>query len=214
LSLVHRFPDGSAWVHRWTAEGLARLDAAGHAARCVRAGRYRWWCVQEESHSLEDAMEAVRNFLAGRDFDAAVDCGKACFAALQRFQQTIGVAALASEILETLPETHARFAIVADQEARAHLNLGWTDRAFRRYAALVAHHERLAQSEPDRADYQRDLVVSLWRVGTLDDAAAAEYLPRALAILTSLQEAGRLNSVDEPMIEQLREVLRERGKAR
>ena len=43
LSLVHRFPDGSAWVHRWTAEGLARLDEAGCRASCVRAGRYRWW---------------------------------------------------------------------------------------------------------------------------------------------------------------------------
>src|SRR6185295_7203607 len=70
LSLVHRFPDGSVWVHRWTAEGLSQLgDAERHRARCNRAGRYRWWRVGGETHAYEDAVEAVRNFLAGRNFD-------------------------------------------------------------------------------------------------------------------------------------------------
>jgi tetratricopeptide (TPR) repeat protein len=258
LALLHRFPDGSAWVHRWTAEGLARIDVTNHRARCIRAGRYRWWRVEHESHGLEDAVEAVRNFLAGEEFDSAVGTASACFAALRGFQQSIGIAALASEVLETLPEPHPGFAIVADAEAQAHLVLGHTRSALRRYTKLLAHHERLAQAEPDRADYQRDLsvsynkmgdlyralgqgeqareaymkslaiaerlaqaepdradyqrdlVVSLVRVGIADDPAAGNHLQRALAILVSMKDAGRLETVDEPMIPELRRLLHDR----
>jgi tetratricopeptide (TPR) repeat protein len=168
LSLVYRFPDGAAWVHRWTAEGLAGLvDAAGHRERSKRAGRYRWWRVEHESHSLNDGIEAVRNFLTGQDFDRAAACAKACFAALRRFQQSMGIAALASEVLESLPESHPNFAAVADEEATAHLALGFTDRALSRYEELLRRQERLAEAEPDRADYQRVLSVSYSKVGDL-----------------------------------------------
>ena len=71
-----------------------------------------------------DAIEAVRSFLAGRDFDAAVEVARTCFAALRRFRQSVGIAALASEVLETLPADHAGYATVADEEARAHLAWG------------------------------------------------------------------------------------------
>src|SRR5262249_51002402 len=85
LSLVYRFPAGDVWVHRWTAEGLARLtDEAEHRARYVRAGRYRRWRVGAETQGLEDAIEAVRCFLAGCDFDDAIVAARACFDALRR----------------------------------------------------------------------------------------------------------------------------------
>ena len=168
LSLVHRFPDRSAWVHRWTAEGLIRLaDAGAQQARYRRSGRYWIWRVGQESHSLEDAVEAVRSFLAGQDFDAAVEVAAACFDALRRFQQSMGLAALAAEVLETLPESHPGFAGVADEEGQAHLALGFTDRALRRYQRLVDQHASLAAAEPDRADYQHDLSVSYLKVGDL-----------------------------------------------
>ncbi len=167
MALLHRAPDGSAWVYRWTAEGLAELDATNHAARCVQAGRYRMWRVQNESHSLEDGVEAVRNFLKGSDLDAAVDSAKGCLEAMRQFQRSLDVAALASEVLETLPETHAGYVVIADQEAQAHLALGQTTRALRRYDALLVRNERLAQAEPDRADYERDLSVSYNKVGDL-----------------------------------------------
>ena len=41
--------------------------------------------------------------------------------ALRRFEQTVSIAALASEVLETLPGTHPGFAQIADEEAKAHL---------------------------------------------------------------------------------------------
>ena len=212
LSLVHCFPDGSAWVHRWTAEGLALLDdKVRHRARCNRAGRYRWWRVAHESHNIEDATEAVRNYLAGQDFDAAAQCAHACFNALRRFQQSIAIAALAAEVLETLPEDHPRFAGVADEEAQAHLALGFTDRALKRHQQVLGRRERLAESEPDRADYQRDLVVSLVRVGTGDEANVGDCLRRALAIMLGLKQSGRLDPVDEPLIEAVEELMRDHG---
>jgi tetratricopeptide (TPR) repeat protein len=192
LSLVHRFADKSAWVHRWTAEGLAGLvEAEEHRARHLRGGHYRWWRVGNESHGLRDAVEAVRNFLAGEDFDAAVEVAQACFDALRRFRQSIGVAALASEVLETLPPTHSAFAVVADVEGQAHLALGFTERAFARYRNLLTHHERLAQAKPDHADFQHALSVSYSKVGSLYLELGQGEQARE-AFLASLQIAERL----------------------
>ncbi len=166
LSLVHRFPGGDAWVHRWTAEGLGRLvDPGVHRARHVRAGRYRMWRVEHETRDLDDGWEAVRNFLAGQDFDAAATAAFACFAALRRFRQSVMTAALGSEVLETLPRTHAAFAAVADEEAEAHLALGLTDRAMARYEELREVYEHRAQLEPDSAEHQHVLSALYQRFG-------------------------------------------------
>src|SRR5207249_3687264 len=112
-------------------------------------------------------IEAVRNHLAGHDFDAAAGIAGACFEALCRFRQSVGIAALASEVLETLPVDHAGYAPVADEEAKAHLALGLTERALERYRELLEAGERRAKAEPDRADYQRELSVSYTRTGDL-----------------------------------------------
>ncbi|MFN6338092.1 MAG: TIR domain-containing protein [Cyanobacteriota bacterium] len=168
LSLVVRAVDGQAWVHRWTAEGLAALcEPPAHAERCRRAGDYRIWRVGHESHALEDGIEAMRNYQRGEHFDQAVAAGQGCLEALARFGQTMAVASLAAELLETLPSHHSGFAVIADAEARAHLALGFTDQALDRYRQLLAGQERLSKAEPERADYQRDLSVSYERMGDL-----------------------------------------------
>jgi hypothetical protein len=125
------------------------------------------WRVEHETHALEDASEAVRNFLAGRDFDAAVGVGHDLFDALRRYQQSVVIANLGGEILETLPENHGGYASVADEEAQAHLALGATDRALARYQQLLLRQENLVEAEPERADYQRDLSVYYERMGDL-----------------------------------------------
>lgn len=194
-SLVVRFPDDSAWVHRWTAEGLARLsDSAVRAAQCNAAGRYRIWRVEHENHHLTDAIEAVRNFLAGRDFDSAASIATGCFAALRRFQQSVGIAALAGEVLESLPKDHPDYSAVADQEARAHLALGFTERALQRYEDLLGSHQIRAEAEQHHAVDQRRLGVSYERVGDLyrvlgqGNKAREAYL-EALAIRERLAQA-------------------------
>ena len=73
------------------------------------------------------------------------------------------------------------------------------------YQKALAIAQRLAQGEPDRADYQRDLWISLWRVG------GPYNLGRALHVLESLQQTGRMLPGDEPDLIRLREMVKAHG---
>jgi hypothetical protein len=62
------------------------------------------------------------------------------------------------------------------------------------YEESKAIAERLAASDPSNAGWQRDLVVSLWKLSADGLAAprdAREYLKRVLEILDALDAAGR-----------------------
>ena len=59
------------------------------------------------------------------------------------------------------------------------------------------------KQEPGRADYQRDVTVSLVKLGT------ARHLQRALNIALDLQKTNRLNKSDEPMIAALQQMLQQ-----
>ncbi len=192
LSLIQLEGD-QGWVHRWTAEGLKALDD-NTAQRCARAGRYREWRVTHETKSLIDGIEATRNYLDAQEFDTAGDWARSCIAAMKQFQQLIGVTAFAAEVLERLPDSHPTFSILSDEEAKAHLALGKTDQAKRRYETLLVRYQHLAQAEPDRADYQRDLSVSYNKMGDLFRALgqgeqAREAFQQALAIRERLAQA-------------------------
>lgn len=168
LSLVHRWPDGDGWVHRWTAEGLIELsDSAQHRDRCRRAGAYRTWRAQNESPALEDLVEAVRNFVAGKHFDDAGAIAEACLEILKRGNQIAGVAGLASELLETWPPEHGSFGYLAYQEAQALTALGLAGAAFRRYQSLLEHHLDLVQAHPNELGHLRSLSVVYNNIGDL-----------------------------------------------
>jgi hypothetical protein len=62
--------------------------------------------------------------------------------------------------------------------------------------------ERLVRQEPERADYQTDLVVSLHRAGT------RESLERALAICHRLEKEGKLTAQQSGWIPALEEALK------
>jgi hypothetical protein len=85
--------------------------------------------------------------------------------------------------------------------------LGQGEQAREAYMNSLEIRERLARAEPDRADYQRDLVVSLVKVGIADDPPDRDLLQRAWSILASLKDSGRLEPRDEGMIEDLRKRL-------
>jgi tetratricopeptide (TPR) repeat protein len=194
-SLVVRLPDSSVWVHRWTAEGLARIsDPATRAGRLKAAGRYRMWQVEHETRDLGDAVEAVRNFLAGRDFDAAASIAMSCLVAMRRFQQSVGIAALASEVLESLPIDHADYPAIADDDAKAHMALGFTDRALLRYESLLRAQQARVDTDPQNAAYLRELSVCYNKLGSIysalghGDKARDAYL-QDLAIAEQLAEA-------------------------
>ena len=194
LSLVYRFPDQSALVHRWTAEGLAHLEGEQLTrARARRAGSYRWKLV-DETHDIDDAVESVRNFLAARDFAAASAPEDSCLTFFANSNQTIRCTALASEILEILPETHDDFGWIANREADAHIALGSGELALNRWIQINGVLEQRAAAEPNRADLQRDLSVSYEKLGDLARAlgqndSALEYFQKSLAIAERLAAA-------------------------
>jgi hypothetical protein len=143
-------------VHRWTAEGLARLE--GEQATRLRAhcaGTYRWELV-DETHDIDDAVESVRNFLAAQDFDAAYAPAKSCLKFFAKSNETIRLAALATGTLETFPETQDNFAWI-DREPNAHRSLGLTERALSRSTQINRVLEHRAQAEPSHIDPQRNL---------------------------------------------------------
>jgi tetratricopeptide (TPR) repeat protein len=141
-----------------------------------------------------DVIEAVRNHLAGQDFDAAAPLAMTCLQVMARSHQSAGLAAFAAEVLDVLPIGHGAYASIADAEARSRLALGFTDEALARYQALLRLHEQRAGTEPERADYQRDLSVSYNKLGDLHQALgqgdkAREYFEKALAIRERLARA-------------------------
>lgn len=69
-------------------------------------------------------------------------------------------------------------------------DLGQGDDARRYFELDLGIAERLAQAEPGRADYQRDLLVSLYRMMSADASRAASYRERGLGILRGLRSRG------------------------
>jgi hypothetical protein len=64
----------------------------------------------------------------------------------------------------------------------------------------LAIRERLAEADPSNAQWQTDVVVSLWKLagdGLAEPAAARDYLRRVLAILEGLAAAGRLHGAQQ-----------------
>ncbi|MFM8937263.1 MAG: tetratricopeptide repeat protein, partial [Vulcanococcus sp.] len=187
---------GQAGVPRWPAGGLAAGRAPSDLAeRCRRAGDYRIWRARNDTHALEDGIEALRNYLQGGQFDQAAGVAQGCLEKLQELSQTLAVATLAAEVLDTLPLDHSGFPSIAVAEASAHGALGLTDRALERSQQLLARNQRLATAEPDRADLQRDLSVSYNRMGDLY-RALGQGEPARQAYLNSLQIRERLATAE------------------
>lgn len=191
-------------------EGLAPADwpaalRAAHAA--IRASRldmaldriYSFRVAATSPQRTERAL-AVADLLEGDILNLRGNSGEA----LRRWRDR------ALPVFQRL-ELAQEQGMALDRIGDALFQRGDTAEARRLYLKSLAIAERLAQAEPERADYQRDLVVSYWRLGTEDEPAAERHLRRALGILMSLKESGRLDPVDEPWIPRLREFLRQRG---
>ena len=74
-------------------------------------------------------------------------------------------------------------------------------RTFRKSLEIT---ERLARAEPDRADLKTDLVVSLVRPASLNQSNARTHLNRALTILETLDDEGRLAPNKQPWLDAVR----------
>jgi hypothetical protein len=190
--------------------GLAHMiagepaEAAPAAAVLKRLARRSLVYLDSEGNGL-----VHRNFLTGEDFDAAANWTHKCLQALAIQNQSVQVATLASEELESLPLEHEAYSLIADAEANAFLALGFIRFAFDRYSIVQVKYERLIQDEPDRADNQRDLWISYRRMGGLGGSESLNYYQRSRTILLAMKSSDRHQPVDEPYIEQLEAVIRE-----
>lgn len=115
-------------------------------------------------------MESIRCFLAAAAYDRAVEMARPILRFMQTYGQLVDVAAIAAEILETLPREQENYYLICDYEAGALYALGATDQAKTRYREIHEILSRRARAEPGRADYQRDLSVSYNKMGDLFQA--------------------------------------------
>lgn len=209
-SLLTPMPRGLLWVHRWTAQELRARMPEAQARECARrAGEYRAWRVVHVSHDLTDGIEATRRFLEAAAFDRALDMARPILDFMQRYGQLVDVAAFTGEIMESLPSAHQGYCIICATEADALKALGATDRAMARYREAMEITERLARAEPQRADFQWDLVVSLWHMADLAEDGGTDHLERALGILHRLDAAGGLYPEQREGIARFEERLRQ-----
>ncbi len=186
-SLLTRLAGGQVWVHRWTAETLrARVPVEEHHEYCRRAGEYLVWRLRNRTHSLLDALEAMRLFLAAQAWDRAAEEGAGIVGFLQAYGRVIDFAAVTREMCEKLPEDHARYHAFLGTEGDALRGLGFGSEALCRYQRMSELIQGKLKQEPERADYQTDLVVSLVRIG------GRENLGRARDILRRLRSENRL----------------------
>lgn len=176
LSLLAPAGEDAVQVHRWTAEGLRGQMPADYRACCPRAGR---WRLDEyrATGDIEHVFEAVRNFLDGHAFDEAGSLALELIKAMSQAGQTASAVVFAGEVLEDLPEEDGNFAPIADVEGQGNLALGFIQQALQRYQHLTALHEARAQAEPARADYQRDLSISIKQSRTRA-GASRDHSPR------------------------------------
>ena len=187
----------------WRLEPLTGLDRANVAEdqrqRSRRVGESRLARSGGQGIAYDDICEAAHNFLAAAEFD------RACGLALQignfhiERQQTIAAVAWASDVLQRLPSSAENWAPLADIEVQGSRQLGLTNRALLRARQIAQVFERRVQQEPGRADYQRDLCLSLARCARSQGSSAVALAAEAAARARDLQnsEPERISNVPE-----------------
>jgi tetratricopeptide (TPR) repeat protein len=80
---------------------------------------------------------------------------------------------------------------------------GEREQALAAYRAEFEISETLARRDPANTEWQRDLMISCWKISDNDPAAARAFFVRALDIVRGLEAAGRLSPVDAWIPEEL-----------
>ncbi|MGH3567853.1 MAG: TIR domain-containing protein, partial [Pseudonocardia sp.] len=169
LSLVVLTDEGT-WVHRWTAEGLRdHQSPEDYCSRCLRAGKLRLRRISSSRRVIEESIEATQNFLDAQDWDHATEVGNGVASFLAQ-HSNLRRLSFAAQVLSVLPPQHQGYHLFVDHEGESLVALGFTTQAVDRYLRLVDTFTQRAQSEPGRADYQRDLSISYERLGDLYQA--------------------------------------------
>jgi tetratricopeptide (TPR) repeat protein len=199
-SLLAIFEDGRVVVHRWTAESLKSYIAGeAYQGYCVRAARYlEERPVTNRQQWMADLTEAMRLFLAAREFDSAAASAKQLINFLRPYGQTTVWTELAREAGVALPNRHRDKGGFISIEGDGLVSMGFATQALERYRLALGIAERLVEQEPGRADYLRELSVSYSKMGDLQSAlgqgeTARQFYEKDLGIAERLveQEPGR-----------------------
>ena len=166
LSLVVHTDEG-LWVHRWTAEGLREHQPPDdYRNRCHQAGELRLRRISSSPRDVEEGIEATQNFLDAQDWDRATEVGTRVADFLAQ-HSNLRRLSFAAQVLSVLSPQHHGYHLFVDHEGGSLVALGFSTQAVDRYMRLVDAFTHRAQSEPGRADYQRDLSVSYNKLGDL-----------------------------------------------
>jgi tetratricopeptide (TPR) repeat protein len=191
LSLLTPLAGDAVEAHRWTADRLLVLleerDAAALQEAYRRAGESLIWRVQTVSHALSDVIAAGRLFLLGQAFERAVGVVASILGFMAAHGQALDQLSLAEEVRLGLPEEHPALPGFLRETADALRVLGAGSEARERYEEALRQSQRLVNSGPHRADYQRDLSVSLNKLGDLfralgEGEQTRQYYEQSLAI--------------------------------
>ncbi len=217
-SLLTRTSEGNVWVHRWTAEVIAkRTEPEAFRNYCRRGGEY----LTSRQRTIVEAIEATRLFLAAQEFDQASDEGSKIVKFLRRYGQVADLGAVARELAEELPPDHANLYYFMSAEADALRSLGFSKEALAKHQHIMGTLEQHLKLQPDRADLQRELSVSYERAADLlRDSGKGEharsYYQQALEIRERLarQEPDRADLQRSLSVsyERAADLLRDSGK--
>ena len=176
-------------------QGLAGLEdaAASAPARTARAATAGGGSSTRATAS-KTRIEAVRNFLAGQDFDAAVMAPHGLLCGLAPVSAVDGDRGAGLGGAGGLFRSRIRLRGCRRRGSPGPPGAGFHGSGAVALRALLDRQERLAQAEPDRADYQRDLSVSYNKMGDLyrdlgQGEQARQAYGKSLAIAERLAQA-------------------------
>ncbi|MDZ7404875.1 MAG: CHAT domain-containing protein, partial [candidate division KSB1 bacterium] len=199
LSLLSVVDSNLYFVHRWTAGPLLQHVTPERQRQLhQRAADYWQWRVQNQTLDIHERIWAVRHLLQAENFDAADNLGWGILEQLMNWGHYSEAAGLNREMLACFPDTHFAYPRLSGNMGDLLIGLGEGEAARQYYEKALDIRAKLAQAEPNRADYARDLSVSYGQMGDLlrslgEGEAARQYYEKCHEILSKLaaQEPNR-----------------------
>ncbi|MEJ2851874.1 CHAT domain-containing protein [Saccharothrix sp. CCNWLW140] len=184
--------DGELVMHPWIASSLQRDQApADLESRHRRGAAMRHHRITTGQPRLDDYIDHIRHLASCGDYDEAAD---AALTACHLVDGEVTVAALLAEIVPLIPTSHRHYTWLSERECDAMQTIGLTTAtAHKRHQIHELLQERLA-TNPDNAEYQRDLSISHDKLGDLamargDTGTAEQHYQASLDIAQRLATA-------------------------
>jgi tetratricopeptide (TPR) repeat protein len=188
----HGISVGAQWaVHRWTAEEVWRRTG-GRPPAADRAAAH-WW-LSRPTLREDDVQTALEHLLAAKALDEAIPVAWSLVKRLSAWGRSLDTLALCERMVEALGEQAVDGLRFLGTAVNAYVETGRFDAALRVARRVHRGFSDLAEAEPTRADLQRDLAVSLNKLGDLhrdlgNGAEARTRYEQSLRISERLAEA-------------------------